>query len=68
MKQGVVLLQGARGEAVRPADEAEANLEAHQSLQDLSDLEHNNALQELTASKVSHTFAWLRALHAMLRQ
>ena len=59
MKQGVVLLQGARGEAVRRADEAEANLEAHRSLQDSSEKEHNKALQELTASKVSHTFAWL---------
>ena len=59
MKQGVVLLQGDRGEAVRRADEAEANLEARPSLQDSSEKEHNNALQELTASKVSHTFAWL---------
>lgn len=57
--QGVDLLQGARGEAVRRADEAEANLEAHRSLQDSSEKEHNKALQELTASKVSHTFAWL---------
>ncbi len=58
MKQGAVHLQAARGEAVRRADEAEANLQAQQNLQVSVDMEHNNALQELTASKVSHTFAW----------
>ncbi len=56
MKQGIVHLQAARGEAVRRADEAEANLQKRQDLQD-SEKEHNNALQELTASKVSHTSA-----------
>ncbi|KAL0048103.1 hypothetical protein WJX82_007750 [Trebouxia sp. C0006] len=51
LREAKDLVEGARGEAVRRADEAEANLEAHRSLQDSSEKEHNKALQELTASK-----------------
>ncbi|KAL0048070.1 hypothetical protein WJX82_006938 [Trebouxia sp. C0006] len=45
------LAEAIRGEAVRRADEAEANLQKRQELQDSLDTAHNKALQELTASK-----------------
>ncbi len=59
MKQGVVHLQAVRDEAVSRADEADANLQDRQDMEDSLFTEHNNALQAVTASKVSHTFAWM---------
>ena len=56
MKQGVAHLQDAKDEVVKRADEAVTNSQERQSLQDS---EHNTALQELAASKVSHMLAWL---------
>ena len=56
MKQGVAHLQAAKDEAVKRADEAVTKSQDRQSLQDSK---HSTALQELTASKVSHVFAWL---------
>ena len=56
MKQGVVHLQAARGEAVRRADEAEANLEERQDMEAALVTVHDKALQAVIVSKVSHTF------------
>ena len=56
LKQDVAHLQDAKDEAVKRADEAVTNSQERRSLQDS---EHNTALQELAASKVSHMLAWL---------